>query len=197
MNTTASPPPTALQTLPSALLALHDAHPFTTALLLTIYASGVLIYTILLCASLHDPRTIPWLSPVFLTDGVLVCCCPLAAVLPVLLWPLVVACGALDSCLRWFLAAPTFCGVRRETFARLCRARSRRDRKQRRSLLPVAGDGRRHAPRAGYGALDGRITRVERDHYPTSRSQRMQYARQPQFQSDVASVSSAPPPYQE
>lgn len=203
---TSSPLPTALHTLPTPLLAFHDNHPFLTALILIVYASGVFTYTLILCASLHDPRTIPWLPPIFLTDGILVCFCPLATVLPVVLWPLVVVCNVLIACLRWFLAAPTFCGVRREVFVRPYRAcagrvrrwrRDRRDRKQRRALLPVVNGGSRYTPRLSYGAVNEGRVRVDREPYSSPRIQRMQYARQPPFQSDAASVRSVPPPYQE
>lgn len=198
--------PMALQSLKTALFIFHDNHPFLSALILIIYASGVFIYSLFLCASVHDPRTIPWLPPVFLTDGILVCCCPLAAVLPVILWPLVFVCNILIACLQWFLAAPTFCGIRREAFIRPYRScvgklrqwgRDRRARKQRRALLPVTNGVPRHAPRTGYGTVnEGRIW-VDREQYSSSRTQRMQYARQPPFQSDAASVRSVPPPYQE
>lgn len=195
---------TANSQLPSALLAFHDNHPFLTALILIVYTSGVFIYSLILCSSLHDVRTIPWLPPIFLTDGILVCCCPLAAVLPIVIWPLVVVCNALLACMRWFLAAPTFCGIRREVFVQPYRAcadrfrrwgRDRRDRKQRRALLPVANGGLRYEPGTGYGAVNGNRARVGREQYSSPRSQRMQYARQPQ--SDAASVISVPPPYQE
>lgn len=191
--------------LPSALLAFHDNHPFLTALILIVYFLGFGFYSFILCASLHDVRTIPWLPPIFLTDGILICCCPLAAVLPVILWPFVVLCHILLACLRWFLAAPTFCGIRREAFVRPYRAyadrlrrwaRDRRDRKQRRALLPVANGGSRDEPGTGYGAINGSRTGINREQYSSPRSQRMQYARQPPFQSDAASVISVPPPYQ-
>lgn len=195
--------PTALQSLTSALLTFHDNHPFLSALLWIIYASGVVAFSIALCASLHDPRTIPWLSPIFLTDGILVCCCPLAAVLPVLLWPLVIAHNVLLASLRWFLAAPTFCGIRREVFVRPYRAcagrvrRWRQDRRyrkqQRRALLPVTNGGASgDAPRADYGAVDGSRIRIVREQYSGAC---MQCARQPPSHADAASVRSVPPPY--
>lgn len=191
--------PTAVQSLPTPLLTFHDNHPFLTALFLIVYVSGVFVYSsILLTTSLHDMRTIPWLPPIFLTDGILVCCCPLAAVLPVILWPLVVVCNIFLNFLCWFLAAPTFCGIRREALAyRTCVERMRRERKQRRALLPVTNGGLRYAPRTGYGTVNGARVRIDREQYSSPRSQRMQYARQPPFSSDAASVRSVPPPYQE
>lgn len=199
--------PTALQSLPTPLLAFHDNHPFLTALFLIVYVPGVFAYSIiLLSTSLQGPRSIPWLPPIFLTDGILVCCCPLAAVLPVLLWPLMVVGNILLDCLRWFVAAPTFCGIRRETILRPYRACAervrrwrwnRRERKQRRALLPVTNGGLRYAPRTGYGTVNEGRVRIDREQYSSPRNQRMQYARQPPFPSDAASVRSVPPPYQE
>lgn len=202
--------PTAPPTLITPLLAFRDNHPFLTALILITYTVGLLTYSAILCAGLqdlHGPGGIPWLPPIFLTDGILVCCCPLAAVLPVVLWPLLIASNVLLACLRWFLAAPTFCGIRREALIRPFRActvrvrrwvRERRNGgKQRRALLPVVGDGLRSAPRGGYGTVNEGGSRANREYYASPRPQRMHYARQPPFQSDVASVRSVPPPYQE
>lgn len=210
----------------TALLAFFDNYPYLAPFTLILYVFVAGLLSIVLCANLRDLST--WLPPVFLPDGILVCCCPLAAVLSILLWPLMVVCFVvlltlvgvwyaviwplvavfcvlLDS-LRWFLAAPTFCGIRREAFIGLYMAccerlrrwgRGRRDRKQRQALLPVANGGPGDEPGTGYGAINGSRTRVEQEQYSSPRSQRMQYARQPPFQSDAASVVSAPPRYQE
>ncbi|KAH8768880.1 hypothetical protein F5883DRAFT_643555 [Diaporthe sp. PMI_573] len=198
--------PTALQNLTTALLTFHNNHPVLTYLLLIIYATGVFTYSLIFCASLHDLRTVPWLPSVFLTDGILICCCPLAAVLPIFLWPLLVASNVFLACLRWFLAAPTFCGIRREVFLRPYKPfdawvrrwqQDRRYWKQRRALLPVANAGLRHAPRADYGAVNVSRIRVDREGYSGHRALHdcMQYARQPPSQADAASVRSVPPPY--
>lgn len=203
--------PTAPPTLITPLLAFRDNHPFLTALILITYTAGLLTYSALLCAGLqdlHGPGGIPWLPAIFLTDGILVCCCPFAAVLPVVFWPLLVASNILFACLRWFLAAPTFCGIRRETLIRPFKAwtagvrrwvrERRRAGKQRRALLPVVGGGPRSAPRGGYGTVSESRTRANREYHAFPGPQRMQYARQPPPpQSDAASVRSVPPPYQE
>lgn len=215
---------TALHTLAAALTDFQTAHPALAMIVLLIYITGVLFGSVVLCSSLGDLRGVSWLPNIFLTDGVLICCCPLAAVLPILLWPLVIIGNILLFCLRWFLAAPTFCGIRREAFikpykicARTLRrwGRERRAKKQRRGLLPVA-NGARATPQTGYGAIS--VGRPQLDREPcgcprshgtrSSRQARLQpeiesdveaimrYARQQHFQSDVESVRSAPPPYQ-
>lgn len=203
--TTEIPLQTTIHRLATALVDFHTDHPALSILLFLIYASGVLAGSILLCSNALNPRGIPWLPPVFLTDGILVCCCPLAAVLPVLLWPLVIAYKVLLFCLRWFLAAPTFCGIGRDVFIRPYRAcarelrrrsRDRRAAKQRRGLLPVT-NGVRAMPRMEYGAINGSRPHLNREQYASVRSQHVCFARQPPSQSEAASVRSVPPPYQE
>ncbi|KAL1863041.1 hypothetical protein Daus18300_008197 [Diaporthe australafricana] len=199
------PVQTALQGIATAILDFHTDHPALSILLFLIYASGVLAGSILLCSNADNPRAISWLPHVFLTDGILVCCCPLATVLPIFLWPLVIVYHILRFCLRWFLAAPTFCGIRREVIIRPYRAcarglrrwgRDRRARKQRRGLLPVTNSVR-DGPRAGYGAINGSRPHLEREQNAIVRSQHVCFAHQPPSQSDMASVRSIPPPYQE
>lgn len=155
--------------LPSALLAFHDNHPILTALLHIVYALGFGIYFFILCERLHDLSTVPWLPTIFLTDGILVWFCPLAAMLPVLLWPLFPLCyllvvcfqlllacfGLFLACFRFSLAAPTFCGIKREVFVGLYRACAdrfrpwkwnRQDGKQRRAPPPITNGDMKYEP---------------------------------------------------
>lgn len=202
--------------LDMALLAFYDNHPVLAAFILIVYASVVLGLFLFLCISLHDLRTIPWLPPIFLTDGILVCCCPLAAVLPIILWPLMVvyhilmaAYYILLGCLKWFLAAPTFCGIRREALVQLYQAcaeglrRRKRDKqdmkqmKQKRPLLWETNPFSRHQPQTGYGTLNNSGTWVTRGQYSNPfRRQGMQYDTQSPFQNKPP-LMSAPSPFQQ
>lgn len=193
--------------LGTAIDNFKTEHPFLFYSAALLYLCPVAVGLIALLLFVR-PRDIPWLHPIFLTDGVLICCCPLAAVLPVILWPLMLIMALLGRALRWFLAAPTFCGIRRNTI-RLYATRLlslpivagsrawhtvvglfRSRRKVHQPLLPAERVPPSTPPYGSMGTSRGSFQ--TRQHNPPG----PRGARSPTMQSDARSTRFAPPPYE-
>lgn len=197
-----------------AFNSFRTQHAGLFIFLVIIYSIPTLIGLIHIATLASTPRAIPYLHPIFLEDGILVCCCPLAVILPLILWPLVLV-NTIFRCilhqiyraLRWVLNAPTFCGIRRYTyrqwavslrmkiatgFRRVQKMCSPQDRKSARAAQQEAAPIRVHR-RHGYGTIRSSPT-VSNPSPPTSTGH-FQYQRVSNMDPDAASIVSAPPPY--
>lgn len=181
-----------------AIAVFRHQHPVLFYALASIYFIPALAGLLALSCCIR-PRDTPWLHPIFLTDGFLVCCCPLASVLPVVLWPAWLLGVLLAKALQWFSNAPTYCGVERVTvrrWGRMWRSRLtwRGRKKQTGALLPTDGGVSSAGP--GYGSL-GHARGPRPEPYRSPGTRHMRYARPPTTDTDAASVRSVPPPYHE
>lgn len=176
-------------------------HPFSTflaSLLLLAYLAGVIWGFCVLFMHVGEPSSIEWLPSIFTTDGILVCCCPLAVILPIIFWPVMLLAVVLRLMLLWFLAAPTYCGIPRgwycaclQAFVRypqVCVDRGRqwllrrREERRRRDTLPTMNQ-----PSPGYGTMHGSGHSVGR--YAMTSEQL------PSDWSNFSSTWATPPPY--
>lgn len=89
-----------------------------------------LVFTVVTAVE-NGPRSIPLIPTIFVDDGILICCFPLVAFLHVLVFPfiLILTCFIwavlwavpraemlLLTAVKWFLTAPTYCGISRRTW---------------------------------------------------------------------------------
>lgn len=187
----------------TAISHFTSIHPFTRVvayLFLSVYFMGVIWGLCVLCMRMGELSTIEWLPPIFTTDGILVCCCPLAVILPIIFWPLMLLAIILRRIFIWFLAAPTYCGIPRKRCG-VCLGAfiripifyvdriwqwhlSRREERQRQGTLPTTHQS---SPRSSpsYGTMN--------DSGPSAG----QYVsgQLPSTWSNTSSTWSTPPPY--